>query len=108
MSLCGWGHIPIPCITGSNLCPDDSSSRKGYLKENSRMEYRLFTTEEFQYGVVVKGGETVLAFLMDISSFQPGKVETVYSSQSCRKPGQGIILLFTVHCYFQMIMLSSS
>ena len=34
---------------------------KSYLKK-MRMEYRLFTTEEFQYGVVVKGGETVLAF----------------------------------------------
>lgn len=62
MSLCEWGHIPIPCITGSNLCPDDSSSRKESYLKKMRMEYRLFSTEEFQYGVVVKGGETVLAF----------------------------------------------
>ena len=62
MSLCGWGHIPIPYITGSNLCPDDSSSRKKSNLKKLRMECRLFTREEFQYGVVVKRGETVLAF----------------------------------------------
>lgn len=104
MSLCGWGHIPIPCITGSNLCPDDSSSRKESYLKKMRMEARLFTTEEFQYGVVVKGERQFWAFLMDISSFQPGKVETVYSSQETRA---GDHPSFTVHCYFQMIMLSS-
>lgn len=62
MSLCGWGHIPISYITGSNLCPDDSYSRKKSNLKKMRMECRLFTREEFQYGVVVKRGETVLAF----------------------------------------------